>query len=315
MMHAPVCFFPLALPAFPIRLKLLDETSDLLGAMVRQLSSVRSCLSCFLAVFAALSTGLTGAAEVANGPTIALSSTPIPYTVADWPVLVAEAGTLCNCGSQKLSGCVLTLALSDASALDALVIEPCPGSPIKTDGDTVCFEDVVIGTFAAGHGIHPFTAKMNEKATRAGVTALIQALAFSTADENSTNREVRLSLTCNNTASSVSRSIHLNRAPKAANYTILARDGAPVHIPYFTLLASATDPDNDPLNVSDVATVSRSGGQITANGKGLTYTPPAKGLKEDSFAYAVQDGRQGTGVGVVTIVFVKPVNLALNTRN
>jgi hypothetical protein len=65
----------------------------------------------------------------------------------------------------------------------------------------------------------------------------------------------------------------------------------PVTIAKVKLMALASDPENDPLTLSGVATSSLQGGTVVQNGSiSITYTPASGYAGGDSFTYWVSDG-------------------------
>jgi hypothetical protein len=68
------------------------------------------------------------------------------------------------------------------------------------------------------------------------------------------------------------------------------------------LLANDSDPDGDPLSIIGVSSTSTRGGAITLNGHSVFYSPPSAGFSaDDTFTYALGDGRGGLGFGLVTV--------------
>jgi Bacterial Ig domain/RTX calcium-binding nonapeptide repeat (4 copies) len=62
------------------------------------------------------------------------------------------------------------------------------------------------------------------------------------------------------------------------------------------------DPENDPLAVAAATVVTASGGTVSLLSNGdFTYSPAAKFVGLDSFAYAVSDGRGGTSTATVSL--------------
>jgi hypothetical protein len=94
-----------------------------------------------------------------------------------------------------------------------------------------------------------------------------------------------------------------NQPPVAVEDWSLTLWETPVDIPFATLLANDTDPENDPLSVCGLGTPQH--GTLTLSIKsGITYTPPPGCLVGlDSFTYRLCDdhGNQATGTVWVTI--------------
>lgn len=94
-----------------------------------------------------------------------------------------------------------------------------------------------------------------------------------------------------------------NRAPDAVNDGATLDEDASVMI---SVLANDSDPDNDPLSVSEATSPSH--GSLTVNAEGtITYTPTANYSGSDSFSYSISDGRGGSDTATVNIT-VNAVN-------
>ncbi len=98
-----------------------------------------------------------------------------------------------------------------------------------------------------------------------------------------------------------------NRNPVPIDHFFEIKEGESITI---NLLQGATDPDEDPITLDDVANQSI-GGQLSNNGDGsATYTPWENTTGEqlqvarNRFQYRVTDGRGGFGTAVVEIVVV-----------
>jgi hypothetical protein len=71
------------------------------------------------------------------------------------------------------------------------------------------------------------------------------------------------------------------------------------------VLENDSDPDGDPLTVSDYDDTSAEGGMVDCTSAGLcTYTPPTDFNGADTFAYTASDGRGGTDTATVTVMVV-----------
>jgi subtilisin family serine protease len=95
----------------------------------------------------------------------------------------------------------------------------------------------------------------------------------------------------------------VNDQPVAANDSASTAEDAPTTI---DVLANDTDPDGDPLTVSDVGAPSVGSVAIEADGR-LTYTPAANYAGSDTFSYTVADGAGGSDSATVSIT-VSAVN-------
>ena len=88
-----------------------------------------------------------------------------------------------------------------------------------------------------------------------------------------------------------------NRAPIAADYTATTAREVPVTI---TVLANASDPDGDQLEVVDVT--QGTNGDVVLNDDGtVTYTPTEGFDGTDSFSYTIDDDHGGQATGTVSV--------------
>ena len=67
------------------------------------------------------------------------------------------------------------------------------------------------------------------------------------------------------------------------------------------LLANDSDADGDPIALASLATNTVRGGTLVVSGRYVRYTPPAGLAADDSFTYAITDGRGGAAAGAVTV--------------
>ena len=96
----------------------------------------------------------------------------------------------------------------------------------------------------------------------------------------------------------------VNRPPVAVNDTASTNQGKAVAI---GVLANDTDPDGDPLSVTNL-TVPANGTATVAN-EIVTYTPKSAFVGTDTFTYQASDGSAASNVATVTI----QVNATTNT--
>ena len=94
-----------------------------------------------------------------------------------------------------------------------------------------------------------------------------------------------------------------NRPPVAVNDTATTTAGTPVTI---NVLVNDSDPDNDPLTVTNVT--QGTNGTVVIVGGQPKYTPNPGFTGTDTFTYTISDGRGGTATATVTVT----VNAAPN---
>jgi large repetitive protein len=93
-----------------------------------------------------------------------------------------------------------------------------------------------------------------------------------------------------------------NPAPTASNDNAITNEDTPVAIP---VLANDTDPDGDPLTVTNATALN--GTVAIGPGGVLTYTPNANYFGTDTITYRISDGNGGSSTATVTVT-VNPVN-------
>lgn len=84
-----------------------------------------------------------------------------------------------------------------------------------------------------------------------------------------------------------------NAPPSFSGYSKSTPVNSPLSIPYSLILATASDPDGDPVTLVTADDSSSAGGYVTMAADRLTYTPPIDYSGPDSFILTVQDGRGG----------------------
>ncbi len=92
----------------------------------------------------------------------------------------------------------------------------------------------------------------------------------------------------------------INTPPVAGNVTITRNPALSVKVRLSTLLANASSPDGDTLNIS-VSPTSASNATVAVSGDWVFYTPQAGFTNADSFTYTVTDGFGGSATGTVTV--------------
>ncbi|WP_405198558.1 tandem-95 repeat protein [Christiangramia sp. LLG6405-1] len=95
----------------------------------------------------------------------------------------------------------------------------------------------------------------------------------------------------------------VNDAPVALDDDASTSEDTPIEI---AVLNNDSDPDNDPLSVTE--TTQPENGTVVINNDGtVTYTPNENFNGEDTFEYTISDGNGGTDTATVTVT-VAPVN-------
>ncbi|MEM9498243.1 MAG: Ig-like domain-containing protein [Pseudomonadota bacterium] len=93
-----------------------------------------------------------------------------------------------------------------------------------------------------------------------------------------------------------------NGAPDAVDDAAETVTNTPVTV---DVLANDTDPEEDPLSITDVG--SASNGMVEDNGDGtLTYTPDEGFTGSDSFTYTIADGEGGEDTATVNVTIEEP---------
>jgi VCBS repeat-containing protein len=88
----------------------------------------------------------------------------------------------------------------------------------------------------------------------------------------------------------------VNHAPTANSDAASTTANTPVSI---AVLSNDTDPDGDPLSITEVLGVSN--GSVAINGGSVVFTPTKDYVGDASFSYTVSDGHGGTASGSVSI--------------
>jgi CSLREA domain-containing protein len=93
----------------------------------------------------------------------------------------------------------------------------------------------------------------------------------------------------------------VNDLPIAANDTASTAANTALIIPVAMLLSNDSDPEGDPLTISDVRGNSARGGRVMLSGSNVVYTPPTNFNGVDSLIYTLSDGNGGATSGTVTV--------------
>lgn len=90
-----------------------------------------------------------------------------------------------------------------------------------------------------------------------------------------------------------------NRPPNAVNDNVVGTQNVLLTIATSTLLANDTDPDNDPLTITQVSNPIN--GTVTLNNSNVLFTPAANHTGPASFLYNISDGNGGTSSATVGV--------------
>ena len=93
----------------------------------------------------------------------------------------------------------------------------------------------------------------------------------------------------------------VNGSPVAADDAATTPQGEPVVVP---VTANDSDPDGDPLTISDVGPAANGSATIEPDGVSIRYTPEPTFSGVDSFEYTIADGRGGSAIATVTITVI-----------
>jgi hypothetical protein len=232
--------------------------------------------------------------------------------VGDYSIFVDSTATVTDGGSPNFDGGSLSVTIvTNASIRDLITIEP-QGSgigEIDVQGTNVTFGGVAFGTFAGGVGTNALGFAFNTNATPAVVTALMRQLTFETDNTNTASRTLQFIVADGDGGVSLPtlRTLVLDRPPIAVDDLLIASEAVTFTIPLSQILSNDYDMDGDVISLSAFSGVSANGGRVTITNASLTYRPPIGATNttaQDHFAYAIQDGRGGEDIGIITI---KPI--------
>lgn len=111
----------------------------------------------------------------------------------------------------------------------------------------------------------------------------------------------------------ITYSVSPNNPPQFAGLTAATGYQVPLSIPLATILAAASDPDDDGISITSAGPASANGGNATLGTSAILYTPPASFSGSDSFAITLTDTRGATTNATITVTVAPAENLA-NSR-
>jgi len=105
--------------------------------------------------------------------------------------------------------------------------------------------------------------------------------------------------------------VMVDRAPVAqTNLSFYLLQEQPLFVSSAQCLAVVTDPDSDPLSVTDAGPTSTNGGTVALAAGTIEYHPAAGYAGMDSFSYIVGDGRGGLAANTVLVTVLSPEAVA-----
>ncbi|MEO0697590.1 MAG: Ig-like domain-containing protein [Pseudomonadota bacterium] len=106
-----------------------------------------------------------------------------------------------------------------------------------------------------------------------------------------------------------------NTPPVAADDTAQTAENAPLVLPASALLANDSDPDEDPLTITDVNNAVNGIASLAPDGSEVTFTPDPGFTGDASFDYEIADGSGGTDTATVNVTIDASANLAPTAVN
>lgn len=92
-----------------------------------------------------------------------------------------------------------------------------------------------------------------------------------------------------------------NLPPTFDGYSFSIQKDGSIDIPTATILAKASDPNTDPLTISNVGDPSAEDGSVTLAGSTITYQTPPGFIGSDSFTVTIDDSSGGIVMGTVNV--------------
>jgi hypothetical protein len=106
----------------------------------------------------------------------------------------------------------------------------------------------------------------------------------------------------------------VNGLPVAGDDARTAYMNLTATMPVSQLLTNDFDPDDDPLDITDVSATSTNGGTVVLALGNVNYTPVSGHLGSDLFTYTLADNRGGSATGHVFVQVQLPAVPTLNSR-
>ncbi|GAA5120972.1 hypothetical protein GCM10023212_15420 [Luteolibacter yonseiensis] len=114
------------------------------------------------------------------------------------------------------------------------------------------------------------------------------------------------------TTKTIQINVFLNSPPVTTPGTYVVTQNQKAAFPFSTLLSQASDPDRNPLVISEFDDHSASGGVLDISGNTITYMPKANFAGKDSFTFAVSDQMDGQADALVNLLVTRPLQTDLN---
>ena len=215
-----------------------------------------------------------------NGPATATTDLSVTQTAAplsiDFGGTAVYTMTVANNGPSGATGVALTGTFTSSAGLVSFMAGQ--GTCSVAGSQFSCS----VGSLANGaSAVYTLTLK----ATGVGSFSNTAALTGNQSDPNATNNSSTVSVSVN------------NRVPTAAaDSAAVLEDGTTT----IAVLANDADPDSDPLSVTVVSLPGHGTAARNADNT-ITYTPATDYFGDDSFTYAISDGRGGTATATVTV--------------
>jgi hypothetical protein len=258
-------------------------------------------------------TSVNGTLTVLGG--LSLSTNAGFYVIGTPAVLIDTNALLSDGNGIDFNGATLTVAIaSNGAPADVLSIaNGTNAGSVSVAGLTVSYNSAQIGAYSGGTTSSPLVFVFNANATSTALTALMHQLKFATTNMSTDSRVFQFTMAYGDNSVSATRAFVLDRPPVAHDIVVSVTEGLDFNMSFTQLLTNSTDADGDTMTVTGISSISAYGGTLETDTNSLTYYPPGGDLSgQDLFAYRVDDGRGGQGIGIVTLKFVRANELQLD---
>ena len=226
-----------------------------------------------------------------------ITTTATPTSDVNTYPITASGATSPNYGFNYVPG---TLTVTNSWTTGNIISSANPALP----GASVTFS-MTVGAVAPGAGTPTGTVNFRIDGSIAGSSTLSGGVAtYSTSSlthgTHTVVAEYAGSADFFGVTNSLSPVENINTPPVAGSDTISRYATQGVKVRLSTLLAQASDADNDTLGIS-VSETSANSGTITTSGDWVFYTPASGFTSADSFTYTITDGHGGSATGTVAV--------------